>query len=66
MTFSTRPLIILVFLLSLAGTAVAHHKPDHSGGPGHKAPEIDVGSAVGAVGLLVGVGALVGERLRRK
>ena len=34
MTFSTRPLIILVFFLSLAGTAVAHHKPDHSGGPG--------------------------------
>jgi hypothetical protein len=66
MIFSIRPLIILVFLLSLAGTAVAHHKPGHSGGPDHKAPEIDVGSAVGAVGLLVGVGALVGERLRSK
>jgi hypothetical protein len=68
MTFSTRLLIIFVFLLSLASTAVAHHKPHHSGGPNHKhtAPEIDVGSAAGAVGLLAGVGALLAERLRSK
>ena len=66
MTFSTRPFLILVFLLSLAGTAVAHHKPGHSGGPPHATPEIDAGSAVSAVGLLIGVGALLAERLRSK
>jgi hypothetical protein len=90
MTFSTRLLVTLVFLLSLAGTAVAHHKPGHSGGPPHRTPEIDAGSAVahhkpghsggpphrtpeidagsavGAVGLLIGVGALLAERLRSK
>jgi len=65
MTFSTRLLLTLAFLLSLAGTTVAHHKPSHSGGPPHKTPEIDVGSAGAGVGLLIGVGALVAERLRR-
>ena len=73
MTFSTRPFLILVFLPSLAGTAVAEHTRGYSSDPGYSggfppraAPEIDAGSAVSAVGLLIGVGALLAERLRGK
>jgi hypothetical protein len=56
MTFIARSFVILVFLLSLAGTAFAKDK----------VPEIDVGSAVSAIALLMGGWALLGERLRSK
>lgn len=56
MMFITRSLVILVFLLSLVGTAFA----------APKVPEIDVGSASSAIALLMGGWALLGERLRSK
>jgi hypothetical protein len=59
MMFIARSLVILVFLLSLAGTAFAQYRPV-------KVPEIDVGSAVSAIALLMGGWALLGERLRSK
>jgi len=58
MMFIARSLGILVFLLSLAGTAFAKNNKD--------APEIDAGTAVSAIALLMGGGALLGERLRSK
>ena len=71
----TRSLVLLVVGLSLAGPAVAHHKPDHTGGPpaeqGPEAPpasvpEIDMGAAAGVLALLLGGGALLRERMRSK
>ena len=48
-----RQLAFVVFLLSLAG-------------PPASVPEIDVGSGVSAIALLLGGGALLGERLQSR
>ena len=64
-----RPLVFVVIFLSLAGHALAGN--GHCNGRGNdekcppaSVPEIDVGAGVSAVALLLGGGALLGERLR--
>jgi hypothetical protein len=71
----TRSLVILLMGLSLVGPALAHHKPDHTGGPPDgrgqetspaSVPEINMGAAAGVLALLLGGGALLRERMRSK
>jgi hypothetical protein len=64
-----RQLALVVFLLSLAGPTFAGNGNCNGNGNQDKCspasvPEIDVGSGVSAVALLLGGGALLGERLR--
>ena len=61
MKFSTRSFVTLMFWLSLAGTAFAQSASRY-----YRVPEIDIGSAVSAIALLMGSWALLGERLRSK
>ncbi len=66
-----RQLAFVVFLLSLAGPAFAGNGNCNGRGnedkcPPASVPEIDVGSGVSAVALLLGGGALLGERLRSR
>ena len=66
-----RPLAFVVVFLSLAGPAFAGNGNCNGRGndekcPPASVPEIDVGAGVSAVALLLGGGALLGERLRHR
>jgi hypothetical protein len=71
MTYIMRQLAFVVFFLSLVGPAFAGNGNCNGRGNDEKClpasvPEIDVGSGVSAVALLLGGGALLGERLRSR
>ena len=72
MTYVIHQLALVIFLLSLAGPVFAKNdkcKEDHKWKPEcptASVPEIDVGSGASAIALLLGGGALLGERLRRR
>jgi len=66
-----RPLAFVVIFLSLAGPALAGNGNCNGRGndekcPPASVPEIDVGAGVSAVALLLGGGALLGERFRHR
>jgi hypothetical protein len=66
-----RQLAFVVFLLSLAGPVFAGNGNCNGRGnqdkcPPASVPEIDVGSGVSAIALLLGGGALLGERLQSR